>query len=131
MTAGTGAPQTSRTASVALVVLYLLTMASAAAVLLTPTSDPLWAAAATVGGCLALAGFGQWGRALSRGRLSSVDEQDVTGAGTMAASLACGLLLGLGVRGHYPNLMFSGLAATALLGFGPALLARRRRAARR
>jgi hypothetical protein len=111
--------------AVALVIGYFTAVGAAAVVLLTPSGDPRWALVIAALGCLALASTGPIGLVAAR-RHGSASRREATGAGVMATSLACGLLLGMGVRGHAPALMLSCLAVAALVGYPPAVLTRRR-----
>jgi hypothetical protein len=116
----------------AVLALYLTTVGAAAVVLLTPSTDPWWAAVVAAAGSVALSCGTTLGVVAARRRgASAAAVTEAVGTGMIAAAVGCGLLLSLGLRGHYPLLMFSCLAAAVLLGFGPALVARRRRLARR
>lgn len=118
--------QASRTSTAALLALYLVTVGASGVVHLTPNGDPEWAIVVAAAGCLLFASGGVVGPLLARWRGESIAEQaESATTGMITASLGCGLLLSLGVRGHHAPLMFGCLAVAAVVGFGPVIVLRR------
>lgn len=123
---GTGAG-TGTAVGVGLLVLYLLSVLCAAVLLWTPSSDPLWAAAALVVGALLLANVGNLLRFRRRRSTDALAGEDAGFTGILAGVVGCALLLGVGIRGHQSALLLSALPVAVLCAAAGPLLARLRR----
>jgi hypothetical protein len=111
--------------ALALIAVYVLTMASSLVVHFAPNGDPIWALVIAATGSLVLASgsLAELVRALAGGQ-SIAEAAEATTGGMVTAAVGCGVLLSLGVRGHHPPQMFACLAAGLLIGYGPVLLSR-------